>query len=99
MVVIECDRCRKEGPAVSLTETPRGQQPVAEGAAQSRQGDLEGVGHIVQQGGQLGCHSPVSHHLHRVQTTPQDRAFLISLFSLFLSAAQMLQPQQATEDG
>ena len=60
------------------SETAGVQQPVAEGAAQWGRGVLEWVGHIVQQGGQLGCHSPVSHHLHSVQRTPQDRAGLLN---------------------
>ena len=33
VVVVQSDRCRKEGPALSLCETQRVKQPVAEGAA------------------------------------------------------------------
>lgn len=87
--------CCKKGPAVSLRETPQVKQPFTEGAATRRQSALEGVG-FVDQGMTVILLSPTTSTLPR-GLPRTELAFLTSLFSLSLSAAEMLLPQQTTQ--
>ena len=49
MLVVQSDSSRRDGPAIPLLYTLEVYQPVAEGAAQCCESDLQGVGLLHQQ--------------------------------------------------
>ena len=70
-LIVQCDSCRKKGPAIPFHQTLHS---VTEGAAQCCDGVLQGMGVVVHQRRQLRPHRPLSHHLQWVKQVSQDRA-------------------------
>ena len=74
--VKQYDSGQDEGPAVALLPAPWLQQPAAEGAAESTNSSMQGMGGVVHDGCQFGQHPPLTHLLNGLEGTVQDRAGL-----------------------